>query len=138
MVLLIGLLCGCVGKQDISAAEALITKFRALESKGDFAAIYDLGSPEFKQAAKEDDFLQMMTSLQRKTQGCGAPTRIGWQTYSGTGGTKITETFQRTCPRGPFNETITVLMKDKTALLHEYNVASPLLMMPDPPQDQPI
>lgn len=121
-------LCACSIPANYAGAKISSNAFHLLMDRGEYAAIYDSATPNFRAALPRDQLIAFLTRVNRKVGTCGeAPTSVlGYQVT--TSGTLITTTSSRPCAQGVLNEQFLWLIVEGRAVLVRYNANSPLLL----------
>jgi hypothetical protein len=115
------LLAACAGTDD---AKRGVANFRARAALTSFSEIYWRAAPEFRQSATEEQFLRVMTTLDRK---------LGPWTSAGEPGGNVTGhvvnlTYQSQFAKGVVSEQFTWRIEDGEPVLLSYRANSPLLI----------
>ncbi len=105
-----------------------VADFRARVAQRSFADIYRAASPEFRQAAPEEQFAGFMNALDRKLGRWQAAPDPAWNITRGTAGHLVVLTYQSQFAKGAVTERFSWRIEHGTAILLGYNVNSPLLV----------
>ena len=119
------LLASCGGTAD---AKRGVANFRARAAQTSFSEIYWRASPEFRQSATEEQFLRVMTALNRKLGAWTSAGEPGWNVTRGTAGQVVNLTYQSQFAKGAVSEQFTWRIEDGEPILLSYHVNSPLLI----------
>ena len=95
------LLASCGGTGD---AKRGVASFRARAAQTSFREIYWRAAPEFRQSVTEDQFLGLMTALDRKLGTWASAPEPGWNVTSGTAGKVVNLTYQSQFANGAVSE----------------------------------
>ncbi len=121
------LLVSCGGGTD--AAKQGVSGFRAQVAEKSFAEIYQTASPEFRQAASEEQFQRFMAGLERKLGTWQSANEPIWHVTRGTGGHFVGLTYESQFSKGPVTEQFSWRIEHGAPVLVGYNVKSSLLVM---------
>jgi hypothetical protein len=105
-----------------------VANFRARAAQTSFSEIYWRAAPEFRQSATEEQFLRVMTALDRKLgpwTSAGVP---GWNVTRGPAGQVVNLTYQSQFAKGAVSEQFTWRIEDGEPVLLGYQAKSPLLI----------
>jgi hypothetical protein len=119
-------LASCGGTAE---AKRGVAEFRARVAEKAYAEIYRAATTEFQKAATEEQFVRLMTALDRKLgawQSAGEP---AWNVTKGTGGHFVNLTYQSQFAKGAATEQFSWRINTGRPVLVGYNVSSPLLIM---------
>ena len=119
------LLAACAGTDD---AKRGVANFRARAAQTSFSEIYWRAAPEFRQSATEEQFLRVMTALDRKLGPWTSAGEPGWNVTRGTAGQVVNLTYQSQFAKGAVSEQFTWRIEDGEPVLLSYHVHSPLLI----------
>jgi hypothetical protein len=119
------LLTSCGGTAD---AKRGVANFRARAAQTSFSEIYWRAAPEFRQSATEEQFLRVMTALNRKLGAWTSAGEPGWNVSRGTAGQVVNLTYQSQFAKGAVSEQFTWRIEDGEPILLGYHVNSPLLI----------
>lgn len=119
------LLASCAGTAD---AKRGVASFRARAAQTSFSEIYWRAAPEFRQSATEEQFLRVMTALNRKLGSWTSAGEPGWNVTRGTAGQVVNLTYQSQFAKGAVSEQFTWRIEDGEPILLAYHVTSPLLI----------
>jgi hypothetical protein len=87
-------LCGCSSSSHAKSATDI---FHQLMDRGEYAAIYDTASPEFRSGLSRDVLIAFLTRVHRKLGTCQqAPASVAGMTVN-TNGSFVTTVSSRTC-----------------------------------------
>ena len=119
------LLASCGGTAD---AKRGVANFRARAAQTSFTEIYWRAAPEFRQSATEEQFLRVMTALNRKLGPWTSAGEPGWNVTRGTAGQVVNLTYQSQFAKGAGSEQFMWRIEDGEPVLLGYHVSSPLLI----------
>ena len=119
------LLASCAGTGD---AKRGVASFRARAAQTSFREIYWRAAPEFRQSATEEQFLRVMTALDRKLGPWESAAEPGWNVTRGTAGQVVNLTYQSQFAKGAVSEQFTWRIEDGEPVLLGYHANSPLLL----------
>ena len=119
------LLAACAGTDD---AKRGVANFRARAAQTSFSEIYWRAAPEFRQSATEEQFLRVMTTLDRKLGPWTSAGEPGGNVTRGTAGQVVNLTYQSQFAKGAVSEQFTWRIEDGEPVLLGYHVNSPLLI----------
>ena len=119
------LLASCGGTAD---AKRGVANFRARAAQTSFSEIYWRAAPEFRQSATEEQFLRVMTALDRKLGPWASAGEPGWTVTRGTAGQVVNLTYQSQFAKGAVSEQFTWRIEDGEPVLLGYHANSPLLI----------
>lgn len=119
------LLASCGGTDD---AKRGVANFRARAAQTSFSEIYWRAAPEFRQSGTEEQFLRVMTALDRKLGRWTSASEPGWNVTRGTGGQVVNLTYQSQFSKGAVSEQFTWRIEDGEPVLLGYHATSPLLI----------
>ena len=115
------LLTSCGGTAD---AKRGVANFRARAAQTSFSEIYWRAAPEFRQSATEEQFLRVMTALNRKLGAWTSAGEPGWNVT----GQVVNLTYQSQFAKGAVSEQFTWRIEDGEPVLLSYQANSPLLI----------
>ena len=119
----------CVNKADTKASDAAIAGFYRHVAAKDYGGAWDEAAPQFQAATARDLFIGMMQRIDRKLGACQPPAKqFDFHINVDSGGTTITQGYQRTCANGALAEKVTVLVAGGHAKIVGYDANSPLLL----------
>ena len=118
-------LASCGGTAD---AKRGVANFRARAAQTSFSEIYWRAAPEFRQSATEEQFLRVMTALDRKLGPWTSAAEPGWNVTRGTAGQVVSLTYQSQFAKGAVSEQFTWRIEDGEPVLLGYHANSPLLL----------
>jgi len=96
--------------------------------RGEYAAIYDKATPEFRASIGRDVSIAFMTRVHRKMGACQqAPASVAGMTVN-TNGSFVTTVSTRSCEKGNLAEQFVWRVTGGTAKLIGYNANSPSLL----------
>src|SRR5262249_47330240 len=119
------LLASCGGTDE---AKRGVTEFRARVAQKSYGEIYRAATPEFRKAATEEQFVRIMTALERKLGAWQAAAEPVWNVTKGTQGTLVNLTYQSQFAKGAASEQFAWRIEGGRPVLLGYNVNSPLLI----------
>ena len=119
------LLASCGGTDD---AKRGVANFRARAAQTSFSEIYWRAAPEFRQSATEEQFLGLMTALDRKLGPWASAPEPGGNVTRGTAGKVVNLTYQSQFAKGAVSEQFTWRIEDGEPVLLDYRANSPLLI----------
>ena len=119
------LLASCAGTGD---AKRGVANFRARAAQTSFSEIYWRAAPEFRRSATEEQFLRVMTALDRKLGPWESAGEPGWNVTRGTAGQVVNLTYQSQFAKGAVSEQFTWRIEDGEPVLLGYHANSPLLL----------
>jgi len=119
------LLASCGGTTD---AKRGVADFRARAAQTSFREIYWRAAPEFRQSATEDQFLRLMTAMDRKLGRWTSAGEPGWNVTRGTAGQVVNLTYKSEFAKGAVSEQFTWRIEHGEPVLLGYHVNSPLLI----------
>ena len=119
------LLASCAGTND---AKRGVANFRARAAQTSFSEIYWRAAPEFRQSATEEQFLRVMTALDRKLGPWTSAGEPGWNVTRGTAGDVVNLTYQSQFAKGAVSEQFTWRIEVGEPVLLGYHANSPLLI----------
>ena len=119
------LLASCGGIDD---AKRGVANFRARAAQTSFSEIYWRAAPEFRQSATEEEFLRVMTALDRKLGPWTSAGEPGRNVAHGTAGQVVNLTYQSQFAKGAVSEQFTWRIEDGEPVLLAYHANSPLLV----------
>jgi hypothetical protein len=119
------LLASCAGTGD---AKRGVANFRARAAQTAFREIYWRAAPEFRQSSTEEQFLGVMTALDRKLGPWTSAGEPGWTVTRGTAGQVVNLTYQSQFAKGAVSEQFTWRIEDGEPVLLGYHANSPLLL----------
>ncbi len=119
------LLASCAGTDD---AKRGVANFRVRAAQTSFSEIYWRAAPEFRQSATEEQFLRVMTALDRKLGSWTSAGEPGWKVTRGTAGQVVNLTYQSQFAKGVVSEQFMWRIEDGEPVLLAYHVDSPLLI----------
>lgn len=119
------LLASCGGTDE---AKRGVANFRARAAQTSFSEIYWRAAPEFRQSATEEQFLRVMTAMNRKLGSWTSAGEPGWNVTRGTAGQVVSLTYQSLFAKGAVSEQFTWRIEDGEPVLLAYHVNSPLLV----------
>ena len=119
------LLASCSGSAD---AKRGVANFRARAAQTSFSEIYWRAAPEFRQSSTEEQFLGVMTALDRKLGPWASAGEPGWNATRGTAGQVVNLTYQSQFAKGAVSEQFTWRIEDGEPVLLAYHVTSPVLI----------
>lgn len=122
-------LAACVNKADSKASDAAIAQFYQRVAAKDYGAVWDEAAPQLQTSTARDLFIGMMQRIDRKLGACQPPVKqFDFHINVGSGGTTISQGYQRACANGPLAEKVTVLVAGGHAKILGYDAQSPLLL----------
>lgn len=110
------------------AAKHGVGEFRARVSERSYGQIFRTAGPELRQVATEDQFVQLMTALDRKLGLWESASEPAWNVMRGTAGHVVNLTYQSRFAKGAASEQFTWRIEHGKAVLIGYHVNSPLLI----------
>ena len=119
------LLASCAGTGD---AKRGVASFRARAAQTSFREIYWRAAPEFRQSSTEEQFLGVMTALDRKLGPWASAGEPGWNATRGTAGQVVNLTYQSQFAKGAVSEQFTWRIENGEPVLLGYHVNSSLLI----------
>ncbi len=119
----------CSGKTR-QLAEAATAEFRQRYARAAFDEIYAASAPSLWTFASHDEFLKLMTTVNRRLGSWRSATPAGWEVTSGTGGTLVKLRYQSLFEKGPASEEFDWDVDDKHAALDGYHINSPIFFDP--------
>lgn len=105
-----------------------VPRFHAHYDRGDFDAIYNEATDEFRNATPKADYDKFMQAVRRKLGPVKTATRDGWNVQVGTGGTRVVVTYNTQFELGSGVETFTFLRTKGDLKLVGYFVNSNALV----------
>jgi Protein of unknown function (DUF4019) len=129
IVLVAGLfVAGCSAGTDVALARSEIAHFRELMAAQQFDQIYSAASDDFKKAATQQDFVNLLSAVERKLGAMRGTEESGWRVMQSLSGSTITLGFKTQFERGAGDETFIFRVKDGKALLLGYHINSNALV----------
>ena len=119
------LLASCAGTDD---AKRGVANFRARAAQTSFSEIYWRAAPEFRRSATEEEFVRVMTALDRKLGPWESAAEPGWNVTRGTAGQVVNLTYQSQFAKGAVSERFTWRIENGEPVLLGYHVNSSLLI----------
>jgi hypothetical protein len=119
------LLASCGGSDD---ARRGVASFRARTAQTAFSEIYWRATPEFRQSATEEQFLRVMTAVDRKLGRWTSAGEPGWNVSRGAAGQVVNLTYQSQFAKGAGSEQFKWRIENGEPVLLDYHVSSPLLI----------
>lgn len=120
------LLISCTGGTD--QAKLAVSEFRVKVSQASFGEIYRRGGAEFQRALTEEQFVRLMSALDRKLGSWHSASDPAWNVTRGTAGHLVNLTYQSQFTKGAATEQFLWRIENQRAVLLGYNVNSPLLI----------
>jgi len=122
------LLAACSIQQSMEGAERQVGKFHELLDERDFAAIWQMTAPQFREITTQGDFDKLLDAVHRKLGGVKTTTRTGWQANNTNGLSTIVVLMETEFEQGKGQETFTFLSEDGMPRLLGYNIDAPALI----------
>jgi hypothetical protein len=122
-------LAGCTMSADTKVAEDAVPKFHEMLDAGQFDAIYDGASDEFKRAATKQDFVALLAAVHRKLGASRSSSEKGWNVNYHTSGSFVTLNYATTYAQGEAHEQFVYRLESGQALLVGYNINSNALIL---------
>ena len=129
LVFALVLVAGCSASQDTTAAKEQVSHFRELMSGQQFGQIYSEASDDLKKTAREQEFVNLLSAIDRKLGPMKTAADNGWKVDFNTAGTTITLSFKTEFERGTGVETFVYRMRDGRPLLAGYHINSNALVV---------
>lgn len=121
-------LASCHPVQDTQAAEQAVTAFHRQLDAADFKGIYAATHPDFKKAATEKEFVDILEAVHRKLGDVQSSQRATWNINSFNFQTNVQMTYDTTFAQGKAKESFNYRIEDGKAVLRGYNINSPTLI----------
>jgi hypothetical protein len=122
------LLIGCHPVKNTQAAEQAVTAFHQQLDTGDFKGIYAATHADFKKAATEKEFVDILEAVHRKLGNIQSTQRATWNINSYNFQTNVSMTYDTTFEQGKAKESFNYRIEDGKAVLRGYNINSPTLI----------
>ena len=132
-------LAACNSAADTSAVQRAVHAFHEKQAAGDDRGLYDAAAPSFRQAGSFDDFVRVETAARAAmANGCPpAPENYSsWNVFYGTGGGRVSLTYQRQCAHGDLVENFSYAIEKTGPQLTGYQVSG-MALFPTAPQSTP-
>lgn len=118
-------LCGCSSSSQAKSATDI---FHQMMDRGEYAAIYDNATPDFRASVGRDVLIAFLTRVHRKMGSCQqSPASVVGMTVN-TNGSFVTTVSNRTCETGTLAEQFGWRVIGSSAVLLSYNANSPELL----------
>ena len=119
------LVAGCGGTDE---AKRGVAEFRSRVAQRSYAEIYYAAGSELRQAATQEQFERLMTTLDTRLGAWQAAEEPAWTVTRGTGGHLVKLTYQSQFARGGASEQFLWRIERDGPVLLAYYVNSPLLL----------
>lgn len=106
-----------------------VPRFHAQYDRGDFDAIYNGATDEFRNAMPKAEYDKFMRAVRQKLGRVKTSARDAWNVQVGTGGTRVLVTYNTQFERGNGVETFTFLSTKGDLKLVGYHVNSNALII---------
>jgi len=120
---LCGLAIGCGGGPAAESAWQGVAELRTRYEASSYREIYAASAPEFQRGASEDEFVRFMEAVKRKLGSVKSSKSRGWNVFFGTGGSRVTLTYDTEFENGKGAEQFVWLVDGDPKLLG-YNINS--------------
>jgi hypothetical protein len=110
-------------------AEAAVIQFHNQYNAGQFRQIYTQADETFKKYGSSADFISLLEALSRKLGTMKQSAQSGWHVEATTIGTIVTLDYHVEFSKGKGTERFIFRVSGDKALLRNYNVNSPLLLL---------
>jgi diacylglycerol kinase family enzyme len=128
-VLLLATGMSCSFTKSKGIAEAAVKQFHDRYNAGQYHEIYVETDEGFKKAASEVDFTALMEAVQRKLGAVKKSDSLSWGVNTTTGGTIATVSYNVDFAEGKGTEQFAFHITGDKALLFNYNINSPALVI---------
>jgi hypothetical protein len=118
---------GCALRRDIEIATKATEQFHQQMQAGQYDAIYDSASDEFKRTLAKPAALAYLTELTTKLGTCGNPKTSHVNISPASNGTLVSLDGWIECVNGPLEERFVWLIRQGNVQLNSYLARSPLL-----------
>jgi hypothetical protein len=119
------LVTACGGTDE---AKRGVAEFRSRAAQKSYGEIYRTAGAELRQAATEEQFERLMTTLDRRLGAWQSAAEPAWTVTRGTGGHLVRLTYQSQFAKGAASEQFVWRLDNGGPALLGYHVNSPLLM----------
>ncbi|MES1200450.1 MAG: hypothetical protein ABUS57_03265 [Pseudomonadota bacterium] len=129
-------LTACSAPVQMDKATTAVTEFYQKQAAGDDEGIYNDAAPELRNSASLAQWKRLDDAVRAAVaRGCAAPptSATTWNVYYGTGGSRITLVYNRSCADGDLSEQFVYLMQDDEAKLAGYHVSGMALFPSNAP-----
>lgn len=118
----IALLSGCSAGQDIELAQGEVARFHQMLDSGRFAEIYTAAGPEIRNDMDQAEFVGFLTGVHNALGSVAEAKSIGWHVNYGTGGNRVTLTYDTRFARGSGQEEFVYDLAGNNAKLAGYHI----------------
>lgn len=122
------LIVACGTQKDLAAADTAVAHFHKQLDMQDYAAIYAQADQKLRDAAKQDDFVALMTAIHRKLGQAGSATRQSFFVNYNTSGTQIRVSYSTKFGEGDAQEQFAWAKNGNNLTLLTYNINSNALI----------
>jgi hypothetical protein len=122
------LVAGCTGQQDLSKADEAVAKFHNNLNGQQYERIYATSDQGLKAAAPKADAVKLFSAVHQKLGDYQSGKRTGWRANYNTSGNNLVVEYQSKFDHGDATETFTFVGPDKALRLFGYNINSAALI----------
>jgi Protein of unknown function (DUF4019) len=108
--------------------ERAVEQFHQQFNAGQYQEMYQQSDDKFREAATEEEFVQLLEAVKRKLGSVGKITQSGWQINATPLGTVVSLGYEVEFSDGKGVEQFSFLISGEQAKLLRYDVNSPLLI----------
>jgi hypothetical protein len=128
VALLVIVLAGCAGGEDLRQADEAVAQFHSELNGGDYETIYGSAATGFKNVSSKADATKLFEAVHRKLGAYKSGKRTNWKANYSTSGNNLVLQYDSKFERGDATELFTFVRDGHGVRLFGYNINSPVLI----------
>lgn len=128
LISVFSILSACSMSKDVSLAEMEVPNFHAALDSGKFNELYQVAAAELKNAATQQDFVNLLSAVNRELGKVTKTEKQTWNVHYNTSGRFVTLVYSTTFANGTGVEQFIYKLHEGRALLVGYHINSNALI----------